>query len=57
MDFILELPLSNGYDNVLVIVDKLTKYRIFIPCNTGITEKETAQLVFKYIICEYGIPR
>ena len=57
MDFIPELPLSNGYDNVLVIVDKLTKYGIFIPCNTGITEKETAQLVFKHIICEYGIPR
>ena len=57
MDFIPELPLSDGYDNVLVIVDKLTKYGIFIPCHTSITEKETAQLVFKHIICEYGIPR
>lgn len=31
MDFITELPLSDGYDSILVIVDKLTKYAIFIP--------------------------
>ena len=31
MDFIPELPVSNEFDNVLVIVDKLTKYAIIIP--------------------------
>ena len=57
MDFIPELPISQGYDNILVIVDKLTKYGIFVPCSTKITEVETAQLIFKHVICEYGIPR
>lgn len=57
MDFIPELPVSEGYDNVLVVVDKLTKYGLFIPCQTSINEKETAQLIFKHVICEYGIPR
>lgn len=57
MDFIPELPISEGFDNVLVVVDKLTKYGMFIPCHTTITEKETAQLIFKHVICEYGIPR
>jgi hypothetical protein len=42
MDFIPELPVSNGYDNILVIVDKLTKYTLFIPMTTTITEKGTA---------------
>ena len=57
MDFIPELPLSNGFDNVLVIVDKLTKYRIFISTTMNITEVETAALFFKHIISKFRIPR
>jgi len=57
MDFIPELPVSNGYDNVLVIVDKLTKYALFILTTTTITEKGTAELFFHHIITQYGIPR
>lgn len=57
MDFIPELPNSSGFDNILVIVDKLTKYAIFIPCNTSITEGGTAQLFFKHVITKFGIPR
>ena len=57
MDFIPELPTSQGYDNVLVIVDKLTKYAIFIPTTTTVTEEETAGLFFKHIIKAFGIPR
>ena len=57
MDFIPELSESNGYDNILVIVDKLTKYGIFIPCHTTIDEKETAKLFFKHVISKFGIPR
>ncbi|QRW17535.1 Retrovirus-related Pol polyprotein from transposon [Rhizoctonia solani] len=34
MDFIMDLPLSNNYNAILVIVDKLTKYGHFIPCTT-----------------------
>jgi hypothetical protein len=57
MDFIPELPECEGYDNVLVIVDKLTKYAIFIPTTTTITEKGTAELFFQHVISQYGIPR
>jgi len=57
MDFIPELPESDGYDNILVIVDKLTKYAIFIPTTTTITEKGTAELFFWHMIAQYGIPR
>lgn len=57
MDFIPELPNSNGFDNILVIVDKLTKYAIFIPTSTTISEKETAKLFFSHVIAKFGIPR
>ena len=57
MDFIPELPECEGYDNVLVIMDKLTKYAIFIPTTTVITERETAELYFQHVISQYGIPR
>ena len=55
MDFIPELPECKGCDNILVIVDKLTKYAIFIPTTTTITEKRTAELFFN-VISQYGIP-
>ena len=57
MDFIPELPLSAGFDNIFVIVDKLTKYGIFIPCSTTLTEGDTAKLLFDHVICRFGIPR
>jgi hypothetical protein len=56
MDFIPELPESNGYDNILVIVDKLTKYALFIPTTTRLTEVGAAQLFFDNVITHYGIP-
>jgi hypothetical protein len=57
MDFIPELPECEGYNNVFVLVDKLTKYVIFIPTTTTVTEKGTAELFFQHIISQYGIPR
>jgi hypothetical protein len=55
MDFIPELPNSDGFDNILVIVDKLTKYAIFIPTNTSITEKGTTNIFFYHVITKFGI--
>lgn len=56
MDFIPKLPLSNGFDNILVIFDKLTKYTIFIPTTVKINEVEMARLFFKHVIMKFGIP-
>jgi len=38
-DFIMKLPLAQGYDSILVVVDRLTKIVHFIP----ITEKTSAE--------------
>ena len=57
MDFILELPLPSRFDNILVIVDKFTKYAIFIPTAISVTEVETAELFFHHIISKFSIPQ
>ncbi|MBW0566976.1 hypothetical protein O181_106691 [Austropuccinia psidii MF-1] len=36
MDFITQLPLSNSFDSILVIVDRFSKMEIFIPTMSSI---------------------
>jgi transposase InsO family protein len=57
MDFITELPESNGYDSILVVVDKLTKYAIFIPTYSTVDEVGMAQLFFEQVVSKFGLPR
>ncbi|QRW19822.1 Retrovirus-related Pol polyprotein from transposon [Rhizoctonia solani] len=57
MDFIMDLPLSDSFNAILVVVDKLTKYAHFLPCTTQINEVETAKLFHNNIWCQYGLPR
>lgn len=57
MDFIEPLPPSNGFDSILVIVDRLTKFAIFIPTHTTLTAAGLADLIFDRLICEHGYPR
>jgi hypothetical protein len=56
MDFITELLESDGYDALLVIVCKLTKYGVFVPCRTGINEQETARLFWEHVVVHFGLP-
>ncbi|KAJ3017698.1 hypothetical protein NUW54_g525 [Trametes sanguinea] len=57
MDFILKLPVSSGYDHCLVIVDKLTKYALFVPTTTTVSAEDTARLFFHPVVVHYGLPR
>lgn len=57
MDFIPELPTSEGYNNILVIVDKLTKYAIFMPTTVTVNKEDMARLFFKHVISQFGIPQ
>ena len=56
MDFIEKLPLSNGYDAALVIVDRLTKQGIFIPTHDTITSEELAQLFVIHVFSKHRVP-
>ena len=56
MDFIVNLPWSNGFNAIFVVVDRLTKQGSFIPCTTGLTAEEFTELFVKYIVCRFGLP-
>jgi len=56
MDFVTGLPLSQGKDAILVVVDKLTKYALFIATTTEITAEESAILLFRHVIKFFGLP-
>ena len=57
MDFISKLLRSQNHNSIFVLICKLTKYAFFIPCNTKLTEKQTAQLFFDKIVTHVGLPK
>jgi hypothetical protein len=56
MDFIVELPPSQGYDAIYVCVDRLTKMAHFAPTNSNVTAEQTAGLYLKGIFRIHGLP-
>ena len=58
MDFIVKLPLSNGFDSVLTITDHdCTKAVILVPCNEAITAEGVAKLYLEHVFKRVGLPR
>ena len=57
MDFITDLPESNGYDAILSLVDQgLSKGVIIIPCNKTCTELQLAVLLIDNLFKRFGLP-
>ncbi|MBW0579836.1 hypothetical protein O181_119551 [Austropuccinia psidii MF-1] len=56
MDFITQLPLSNSFDSILVIVDRFSKMVVFIPTMSSITSLDLAHLFIKNIFSKHGLP-
>jgi hypothetical protein len=57
LDFIVKLPVSNGYDSILTITDHdCSKAAIFIPCNETINAEGVAGLYLRYVFPRYGLP-
>jgi hypothetical protein len=56
MDFIEGLPLSDGYNSILIIVDCLTKSALFIECHSTNNTPILAKLYLKHIFSKYGAP-
>ena len=50
MDFITDLPNSDGYDTILVVIDRLTKMSHFIPCRKDLDALQFTTLFLKEII-------
>ncbi|MBW0507700.1 hypothetical protein O181_047415 [Austropuccinia psidii MF-1] len=56
MDFITQLPLSNSFDSILVIVDRFLKMAVFIPTMSSITSLEVAHVFIKNIFSKHDLP-
>ena len=57
IDFITKLPLAQGYDSILVVVNKLTKIVYFIPTMERISVKGLAQLFRDNVWKLHGLPK
>lgn len=57
MDFIEQLPKSEGYDTILVVVDRFTKYAHFFPLKHPFTAVGVVQIMLDCVIKLHGVPR
>jgi len=56
VDLITDLPPSNGFDSIMVVVDHgLTKGVIFTPCNKSIDAEGVANIFFKKVFTRFGL--
>ncbi|KAI4334658.1 hypothetical protein L6164_013376 [Bauhinia variegata] len=55
MDFIMALPKLKGFDAVIVVVDRLTKYEHFIAFKDPFTA-QTVAILFAKVVRLHGIP-
>ncbi|MBW0522176.1 hypothetical protein O181_061891 [Austropuccinia psidii MF-1] len=56
MDFITQLPLSNSFDSIPVVVDRFSKMAIFIPTYGTLTALELAQIFISHVFSKHGFP-
>jgi len=56
IDLIMQLPESNSYNAICVIVDRLTKRVHFIPINNQFSSKDMVQLLYDKVYPLHGLP-
>jgi len=56
MDFISDLPKSEGYATILVVIDRLTKMSHCIPCSKDLNARQFANLLMKEIVRLHRLP-
>ena len=52
----MDLPPSNGFDSILMVVDHFSKETEFIPCNKTATALDTAKLYLFHVWKDHGLP-
>jgi hypothetical protein len=55
-DFVGPLPPSNGFNSILVFVDRFSKMAIFVPTTTRATAKDWATMFFENVFRRFGLP-
>lgn len=56
MDFVVELPPSEGCTAIFVVVDRLSKMAHFLPLKSTPSAMETAQVFIREIVRLHGVP-
>ncbi|KAK2417448.1 hypothetical protein QL285_039746 [Trifolium repens] len=56
MDFITGLPKSKGFEAILVVVDRLSKYAHFVPLKHPYTARVIAEIFVKEVVRLHGVP-
>jgi hypothetical protein len=57
LDYLTHLPVSNGFNVVLIVVDHLTRMAHFLPCTETVTAEVTATLFLQGVYRLHGLPR
>jgi hypothetical protein len=56
LDYLTHLPKSNSFNNVVIVVDLLTRMAHFLPCTETVTVEETAILFLQGVYRLHGLP-
>src|SRR5258708_2697992 len=56
MDFIEQLPASEGFSTILVVVNRITKQAIFIPSHDTVNAPQVAWLFLTHVFSKHGVP-
>ena len=56
LDFITDLLVYNGFDEILTVVDRYTKMAHFLPCTKEISSEETVETVMREVCRYHGLP-
>lgn len=57
MDVSTDLPKVDGFASILVIVDRFSKYVVFIPTPKACAAEVAAKLFFKHMVKYFGLPK
>ena len=56
MDFITGFPKVESFGSVLVVVDRFSKYAVFIPAPSECPAEEAARIFFSNVVKHFGMP-
>ena len=58
MDLITDLPITEqGFTNILSIIDRFSKYSIFVPMKSDTTASAVANAFVVHVVRLFGVPK